>query len=507
MHTETTTTLYISRIMLLRVRSNVGVWRVDDLDAHRATVEDVLQGIAKTRPQVVYEKPLCRDPGCQYPLDTTKSLAEQQFQHGSMVYCRVDPSTCVEIGTSVANPSESSLPSHKVPSEQNHQQQKERESSKPPPAPAPAPSSGSSNGNMKRVVDKNGMIKLVPSGEIKSEPDRGFRPGMLPLRDMKMAWTLNEFVALDSQFTFKIQRQEQAICKQVSLDAPSVHDFQSHLQRFQFARKRFGYLYGKFVDTEEDGKKAIVEAIYEPPQQVDPDAAEGFEMLDDPLEEHVEAIAQLCGLQRVGWIFGHPPREDGFVLSNAEIIMAAELQLQAAGGVEETPFCTVKVTTGKDGNVSVEAFQVSQQCMAMAAEEALEVGPNPAFCVINDTFTAIQEGKESKTVNNNFFLTVVPIVQHTSEIFVSQFPRMNRDLDDRTPSHDELKRQLSKSGTAGWTFIDLLSDFNLLIYLSKFLDVHADFPKICQSVVDRSVPLDDGYKIIIASMAGMDGAY
>ena len=145
--------------------------------------------------------------------------------------------------------------------------------------------------------------------------------------------------------------------------------------------------------------------------------------------------------------------------------------------------------------------------MAMVAEEALEIGENPGFCKVNDTFTAIQEGKESKTVDNNFFLTVVPIVQHTSEMFVSQFPRANRDLDDRTPSHDELKRQLSKSGTAGWNFVDLLSDFNLLIYLSKFLDVNADFPKICQSVVDRDVPLDDGYKIIITSMAGVDGAY
>jgi nuclear protein localization family protein 4 len=187
--------------------------------------------------------------------------------------------------------------------------------------------------------------------------------------------------------------------------------------------------------------------------------------------------------------------------------MAAEFQLEAAGGVEETPFVTVKVTTGNDGNVSVEAFQISQQGMAMVAEEALEVGPNPGFCNINSTFTAIQEGKGSKTVNNNFFLTVVPIIQHTSETFVSQFPKMNRDLDDRIPSHDELKRQLSKSGSSGWSFIDLLSDFNLLVYLAKFLDVNADFPKICSSVVDRSMPLDDGFKIIITSRAGMDGSY
>ena len=55
-----------------------------------------------------------------------------------------------------------------------------------------------------------------------------------------------------------------------------------YAMEFQFSRKRFGFLYGKFVDSEEGKKtKVVVEAIYEPPQNADPDAAEGFEMLDD----------------------------------------------------------------------------------------------------------------------------------------------------------------------------------------------------------------------------------
>ena len=69
-------------------------------------------------------------------------------------------------------------------------------------------------------------------------------------------------------------------------------------------------------------KRAIVEAIYEPPQQPDADAAEGFEMLDDPLEENVDKIAELCGLTKVGWIFGHPPnRPEGVVLTAAEVMV------------------------------------------------------------------------------------------------------------------------------------------------------------------------------------------
>lgn len=102
-------------------------------------------------------------------------------------------------------------------------------------------------------------------------------------------------------------------------------------------------------------------------------------------------------------------------------------------------------------------------------------------------------------------MCVVPIVQHTSEHFVADFPCPNRL--DVQQTHDALKKQLSKSGTTGWTFVDLLADFNLLIYLSKFLDVDADPPKMCASIVDRSILLDDGYKLIIKSMAGLEGSY
>jgi len=467
--------------MIIRVRSNVGVWRVEGLDQATSTGETILVEIAKTRPHVSYEKPLSRDPACQQPLDLGMSLMSQSLKHGSMIHCRVDPSTCATADAPLSTAGENESGTG-VPQDIS---------------------------NMKRIIDKDGQIKLVPSNEIRSSTDdRGFRRGMMPLRDIKMAWTLNEFVAMDSQFEFKIKRQEQAVCSQVSLDSLSIQNFQSYLQRFQFARKRFAFLYGRYEASDDSGaKKTIVEAIYEPPQEPDSDAAEGFEQLEDPLEYKVEEIAKLLGLQKIGWIFGHPPRQDGIVLTAAEVIMAAELQLEAADGMEETPFVTIKVGQGKDGNVGVEAFQVSQQCMAMVAEEALEIATNPGVCQINETFTAIQEGKASKTIDNNFFLTVVPIVQHTSELFVSQFPRVNRDLDDRMPSKDEMKRQLSKSGTSGWTFIDLLSDFNLLIYMTQFLDINADFPKICQSVTDRDVPLDDGYKIIIASVAGLDGAY
>jgi nuclear protein localization protein 4 homolog len=484
--------------MIIRVRSNVGIWRVTVPDG--ATPEDVLMSIQQSRPHVVYETPLCSDPACQIPLDGNQSLVNQRLSHGSMIHCKVDPSTCTDVSSATSNGAAGAAASDSGVAQEDSSNS--------------SSNNANTNVHMKRVIDADGRIKLVPidGAATNSSSDRGFRKGMMALRDIKKAWTLNEFMALDSQFEFKLQRQPESVCQQVSLDIPSTAEFQAYWQRMA-CTKRFGILYGHFLPASNDPKETKqtvkVEAIYEPPQRPDPEAAEGFEQLEDPLEQTVEQIATLCGLKKVGWIFGHEPsRRPGLTMTAAEIIMAAEYQLEAAGGVNETPFCTIKVSKGEDGNVSVEAFQVSQQCMAMVAEEALEIGLDEGVCQVNETFTAIQEGKESKTVENSFFLTVVPIVQHTSETFVAQFPRIHRAHDFSSPSKDELKKQLSKSGTQGWTFMDLLADFNLLIYLaSSFLDVQTDMPKICQSVVNREIPLDDGYKIIIASIAGLDTAY
>lgn len=471
--------------MLIRVRTNVGVWRVDGLDASTASVQDVLDGIMNARPNVVYEKPLSFDPMCKSAISTNLTLKEQKLENGSMVHCRVDASTCLESSNS----------------------------------------NDKAHVKTRRIIDKDGSIKLVDSVS-PTENTNGFRKGMLPLKDIKKHWTLNEFIAMDNQYNFKIQRQKESWIESkggLSIESTAAIDFQNCLTSFQFKRSRFGYLYGTVETPEvEEPKrdqygniigdapnpksKVKVESIYEPPQEADPSAPEGFVVLDDPDEDRVERLAKQLGLQKVGWIIGTPPRPKGFTFTAAEIIMAAELQLEAADGVKPTSFVTIKVGKEEDGSNVFEAFQMSLQCMEMVAEGALEISPDPKLCQVNDTFTAIQESKESKTVENDFFLTVVPIVQHVSTTFVYQFPKANRDFLGQTQTADEMRKQLSKSGSQGWEFIDLLSDFHLLLYLGKFLS-EEDIPNICKSVVDRDIPLASGYKIIIASMAGMDGNY
>jgi nuclear protein localization protein 4 homolog len=67
-----------------------------------------------------------------------------------------------------------------------------------------------------------------------------------------------------------------------------------------------------------------------------------------------------------------------------------------------------------------------------------------------------------------------------------------------------LKQQLSRAGKEGWTLLDMLADFQLLLFLSNTLDIEHDFPAIIRSIKDRSVPLDEGYALLIRSIAGLD---
>ena len=81
-----------------------------------------------------------------------------------------------------------------------------------------------------------------------------------------------------------------------------------------------GFLFGYYAEDPnyKNGVRAIVEAIYEPPQK---GSVGGFELLMDPFEREVSLIASGLGLEKIGWIFT-TINHDCF-LSSEEIRMAA----------------------------------------------------------------------------------------------------------------------------------------------------------------------------------------
>jgi hypothetical protein len=63
-------------------------------------------------------------------------------------------------------------------------------------------------------------------------------------------------------------------------------------------------------------------------------------------------------------------------------------------------------------------------------------------------------------------------------------------------------------GKQGWTFKSILSDFQLLLFLCDTLDVNTDLSVICSALVspaeDGAATLDEGYQLLIRSIAGID---
>jgi len=152
--------------------------------------------------------------------------------------------------------------------------------------------------------------------------------------------------------------------------------------------QRAGFLYGRYEKFTQTplGIKAVVVAIYEPPQECDRDYVR---LIPDENEGRVDAMAKGLGLTRVGWIFTdlvsdssgqvkHFRNIDSHFLSSQECIMAGYLQNKFANvtklsssGKHGSKFVTVCVTGSADRSVHMEGYQVSNQCMALVRENVL----------------------------------------------------------------------------------------------------------------------------------------
>ena len=85
------------------------------------------------------------------------------------------------------------------------------------------------------------------------------------------------------------------------MEPTAGNNFQSYMRRLGFEQCRMGFLYG----TVNEKNEVKVEVMYEPPQE---STHEGFELLEDPRMERVEALATALKLQKVreygGWVAG-----------------------------------------------------------------------------------------------------------------------------------------------------------------------------------------------------------
>ena len=91
---------------------------------------------------------------------------------------------------------------------------------------------------VKTGVDSKGNIILKPAGDEK----RGFRPGLLPLSNIKRSWGVGELEELDAQYTYEFKQPVRLECETCVMEAVAAELFTTYVKKTNFA-PRAAFLY------------------------------------------------------------------------------------------------------------------------------------------------------------------------------------------------------------------------------------------------------------------------
>lgn len=254
--------------------------------------------------------------------------------------------------------------------------------------------------------------------------------------------------------------------------------------------QRVGYLYGYYAEDPiySKGVRAVIESIYEPPQE---NSFNQSIIMDDPFEVHVDMIMSGLGLERIGWIFT-TYNKDTF-LSSHEMIEAAKFQekfkVSHPVGIDVSKQITLVLRAdNENGNtVKPEVYMVSDELQSLIRDELIDEPDSRKFLKIkkpkNSKFTTkfLTKGKLCDKVEPDFFIVNVAHGQSKNVQFNvlnnQDFPPANRK-DPQRPS--DVKNYLKKYKHL--PSFKKFANFHLLLYLAKMIDDVSTILAICDCV-------------------------